>query len=190
MVKNKYILLFAILITSLSSCTMKESIQRDILINTDPMVVNIPIVTSLLEVVPLAEVSSKTDLNTLISQNTNQFSIADLRSFRISGFQMEIEDQPVGDSVLVDSVNNFKAFDQIRVQLKRGNNQLLDIGTINNSAMQSSVAIQIPITTTQELKDDVSGGNLTYVITGIARDSTTKIIKASAIAQYKLTLGM
>jgi len=184
MVKNKYILLFSILLAIISSCTKSENIHRDLVLETEGIDFDIPILPVADAPITLGEISTETDLNNMISQNTGQFSTENLQSMKISGFQIEI----AVDTTEVDTVNNFKAFDYIMVQLKKPNNELLDVGRIPNSAMQTATLIQVPITTTQELKDEFSTGVLTYVITGVASTATTKVMNARAIAQYKLTL--
>ena len=185
MVKNKYILLFSILLTIISSCTKSENIHRDLVLQTEGLDFDIPVLPISTDPVSLAEVSTEMDLNEMIMQNAGQFSTENLQSMKISGFQIEIAVDP---EAAEDLVNNFKAFDYIMVQLKKPNNELLEVGRILNSAMQTVTLIQVPITTTQELKDEFSGGVLTYVITGVASTATTKIMNARAIAQYKLTL--
>lgn len=185
MVKTKYILLFSILLSIISSCKKSEDIHRDLILQTEGIDFDIPILPISLDPVSLGEISTEADVNEMISQNAGQFTTDNLQSMKISGFQIEIAVDPEAEE---DLVNNFKAFDYIRVELKKPNKELLEVGRIINSAMQKTTSIQVPITTTQELKDEFSTGVLTYVITGVTSTATTKIMNARAIAQYKLTL--
>jgi hypothetical protein len=195
MVKNKYILLFTMLLGILSSCSIKENIQRDILIETTPTAINIPLITNITTATTLAEVDIAADLNTLISESTGQFSAADLKSVRITGFILEIEEEQIpddgeaGEDEEVDLTNTFEAFDNITIQLKTQDGQLINIGNINNNSFTSSIFVQVPTTQAQDLKEAFTTGNFTYIITGVARNATTKIIKANVYSQYKLTLG-
>ena len=101
-----------------------------------------------------------------------------------------INQNPGVDSTKVDSVNNLRAFRTIRVQLKKPDNTLVQIGLINNINAQSDTPIQIPISTKEDLKDQLINNAFHYVISGLADTTTTKIIKAEAIIQYKLRLAM
>ncbi|WP_354332050.1 hypothetical protein [Pedobacter sp. CG_S7] len=177
-----------IVIALFSSCTIKENIQRDILLETGAMLFDIPVTTDLTDTLTLATLSSTADLNTIITENTKQFTASDVKSFRITSFQVEIENSDT--TQVVNQINTFRAFEYVKVQLKKSNDTLLDIGRINNSAMTSGSIIQIPITAIQDLKDEISTGKFTYIITGVARTPTTKIMNARAVAQYKLTLGI
>jgi len=205
MIKNKYIVLLCLSLAILSSCTMKENIQRDLILQTTPIAFNIPITTKVAAPVTLAEISTEADLNTLISEHANGFTAADLQSIQVTGFLLEIEgndseepgegevpgegEEP-GEPAEPDLTNTFKAFQSIRVQLRKPDNTLLDIGVINNANMQSGSSILIPITTPIELKDQLVNNAFTYVVTGTAINPTTAIIKAGATIQYKLKLGM
>ena len=188
MEKNKYTFLFLIVIALLSSCTIKEHIQRDIVLETEDMLFDIPVTTNLIDTITLATLSSTADLNTVITENTNQFTASDMKAFSISAFQIELENNDPTQAV--DQINTFRAFEYVKVQLKKADDKLLEVGRINNSAMTSGSIIQIPITATQDLKDEISTGKFTYIITGVARTPTTKIMNARAVAQYKLTLGI
>lgn len=195
MIKNKYIVLLCFMLGILSSCTMKENIQRDLILQTTPIAFNIPIITNVTDSVTLAEISTETDLNTMISEHTNGFTTADLQSIQLTGFLLEIAGEapgePVpGEPVEPDLTNTFKAFQNIRVQLRKPDKTLLDIGTINNANMQTGFSITIPVPAALELKDQLVNNTFTYVVTGTANSPTTKIINASATVQYKLKLSM
>ncbi len=194
MVKNRYILVFTILIMALSSCRMKENIKRDIVIETTPTLINISLINNITTATTLAEVNVAADLNSIITQSTGQFSAADLKSIRITGFFLEIKKKdPLpgnGKDEDVDLTNTFKAFDNITVQLKTKDGQLVNIGNINNNSITSPLLVQVPTTNAPELKDAFQTGAFTFVITGIARNATTKIINANVYSQYKLTLAI
>jgi hypothetical protein len=196
MVKNKYIILFSLLLAILSSCTMKEDIQRDLILETTPIDFDIPITTDIVNPVKLAEISTAADLHAMITENTKEFTVSDLKSIQITGFLLEIEGLNTGEGEEgeapgePDVTNTFKAFQNIRVQLKKPDESLLDIGVVNNANMQSEGLIQIPIIAGQELKEQLNNNAFTYIITGTANTPTTEIIKARAIVQYKLKLGM
>ena len=200
MIKNKYTVLLCLCLGILSSCTMKEHIQRDLILQTTPIAFNIPITTNVTDTVTLAEISTETDLNTMISEHTTGFTTADLQSIQLTGFLLEIEGDDSGEvpgepgepgqPVEPDLTNTFKAFQNIRVQLRKPDKTLLQIGSINNANMGTTSSILIPITAPIELKDQMVNNAFTYVITGIANNPTTKIIKAEATVQYKLKLSM
>ena len=200
MIKNKYMVLLCFSLGVLSSCTLKENIQRDLILQTTPIPFNIPVITNVTDTVTLAEISTEADFNTLISEHTNGFTASDLQSIQLAEFLLETESKNGGGNAgggeepgtpgTPDLTNTFKAFQNIRVQLRKPDKTLLDIGTINNANMQSDSSIVIPIIARTELKDQLVNNAFTYVITGTANSPTTAIIKASATVQYKLKLSM
>ena len=66
MVKNKYIILSSFLLAIFTSCTMKENIERDLIVETSPIEFNIPVVTTITDTVTLAELSTAADFNAVI----------------------------------------------------------------------------------------------------------------------------
>ncbi len=191
MVKNKYTLLLSFMLLLITSCTMKENIERDLILETTPIDFNIPIVSSITDTVSLAEISTQADLNALITEHTNGFTVNDLKSIQITSFRiLMINQHPGADTIPVDSVNNLRAFRSISVKLKKPDKSLLTIGLMNNSNAQTDTLVQVPITNNQELKDQLNNNAFNYVITGVALRPTTEIIKAQAIVQYKFKLGM
>ncbi len=198
MAKNRYIIMFPILYMLVSSCSMKENIQRDILVETSSTAVNIPIVTNITTATTLAEVNVAADLNSVISQSTGQFTAADLQSITITGFLLEIEKETAlpgsggetGEGEEEDLTNTFEAFDSITVHLKSQDGQLIEIGTINNNSFTSPLLVKVPTTNAGELKDVFQSGSFTFVITGLANNVTTKIITTNVYSQYKLRLAI
>jgi hypothetical protein len=185
MVKNRQFLLFGFASMLLLSCTMKDDLQRDIVIKMDPIDFNIPLMTNLEDTLEIAEIQGKVDLNQQISENADQFALANLRSAYITKFSIQL------GKADADSVENMAAFSYFKVQLKRTDKPLIQLGVANIAPSQNTRTINFNITAaTQQLQEYLSTGTLTYVISGVSRNATTQVIPAKAAATYKLTLGM
>ncbi|WP_432712496.1 hypothetical protein [Pedobacter sp.] len=191
MVKNKYIYLLSLLLTLVVACGTKENIQRDLVVTTSAIAFDIPISSDITDTLALATLKTPTDLNQVISEGAPGFTLADLKSIRVSGFAIEIpgqEEVEAGEEE--DLTNTLKAFESIKLKVQKTDNKLIELGVINNSAMQASDAISLPIARMEEVNQEINAGTLTYVISGLRRTPTTKLIKAQCYIQYKLTLGM
>ncbi|MBG6233698.1 putative membrane protein [Pedobacter sp. CAN_A7] len=163
---------------------MKEDIKRDIVIETDSINFIVPISTNLEDTLTIAELQNKVDLNQQVEDNTDQFTLADLRSAYITKFVIKLDDPDTNG-------NDLSAFSSMRVQMKAAAKPLIQLGATNNISTQNLNTLNVTITAaTQQLQEYLNADSLTYVITGVARDSTTKVIQAKAVAGYKLTLGM
>jgi hypothetical protein len=186
MVKNRQFILPALISILLLSCTMKDDIQRDIVIETDPIDFNIPLRTNIEDTLEIAEVQGTVDLNQRIAENTDQFTLANLRSAYITKFSIQL------GAADADSVtNNIAAFSYFKVQLKTADKPLIQLGVVSNVSTQYARSLNFNITAaTQQLQEYLSAGTLSYVITGVSRNATTQVIPAKAVATYKLTLGM
>ena len=186
MAKNRQFLLYGLASMLLVSCTMKDDIERDIVIETKPMDFNLPLRTNLEDTLDMAEVQGSVDLNQQIAENANQFTIANLRSAYITKFSIQLGEADA-DSV----INNIAAFSHFKVELKTPDKPLIELGVANNISTQYARSLNFSITAaTKQLQEYLSAGTLTYVISGVSREATTQVIPASATATYKLTLGM
>ena len=184
MAKNRQFLILGLISILLMSCTMKDDIQRDIVIETDSIGFTIPILTNLEDTLTIAELQNTVDLNQQVNNNTDQFTLADLRSAQITKFVIKL-DKPDTDG------NDISAFSYLRVQLKAPGKPTIQLGVNNNVSTSYAATLNINITATPlQVQEYLSAGDLTYVITGLLRDPTTKAMQAKAVAGYKLTLGM
>ena len=184
MVKNSRFLFLSLMSVLFLSCTMKDNLQRDIVINTDAIEFSIPIRTNLEDTLLIAELQNKVNLSEQIANNNNQFTVADLRSAYLTSFIIKLDE--------LDTPNNdISSFISIKVELKATAKPLILLGITNNIPNRDSDSLNVNITASaQPLQDYLNADNMTYVISGVARNATTKVIQAKAVARYKLTLGM
>jgi peptidoglycan hydrolase-like protein with peptidoglycan-binding domain len=184
MAKNRQFLLPGLASVLLLSCTMKDDIRRDIIIETDSINFSFPITTNFEDTVTIAELQNKVDLNQQVTDNTDQFTLANLRSAYITKFVIKLDDPDTNG-------NDLSAFSTIKVQMKAAAKPLIQLGATNNISTQNLNTLNVTITAaTQQLQEYLNADGLTYVISGVGRDATTKVIQAKAVAGYKLTLGM
>ncbi|WP_432710919.1 hypothetical protein [Pedobacter sp.] len=184
MVKIKQHLILGLISLILFSCTLKEDIQRDVVIETDSIGFTIPILTNLENTVIIAELKNSIDLSQNVTESTDQFTIADLRSAQITKFVIKLDNPDTNG-------NGISAFSYLSVQLQASGKPSIQLGANTNIPTSYATTINITVTaTTQQLQDYLNAPDLTYVISGQLRDATTKALQAKAVAGYKLTLGM
>jgi hypothetical protein len=185
--KPIYLFIFSSLLASLIlSCGTKESIQRDINIETDSISFNFPVVTDTINSnVSLASISTTVSLDNIIKTQTNgQFSITNLRAAHIIGFKIKLSKPDTSQT----NYNNLRVYSALALGLSSSTANTIPVGALNNNPDLYSTRLNIPITNTSDLKSTLNS-NITYLVTGEARRKNTKTMAAKAVIQYQLTVG-
>ncbi|WP_316836960.1 hypothetical protein [Pedobacter nutrimenti] len=185
--KSIYLFIFSSLLVSLIlSCGTKESIQRDINIETDSISFTFPVVTDTISTSQnLASISTTVSLDNIIKTQTNeQFSIADLRTAHIIGFKIKLSKPDTSQT----NYNNLRVYSTLALGLSSATGNVIPVGVLNNNPDLYSTGLSIPVTNTGDLKSTLNS-NVTYLVTGEARRKNTKIMAAKAVIQYQITVG-
>jgi hypothetical protein len=185
--KSIYLFIFSSLLVSLIlSCGTKESIQRDINIETDSISFTFPVVTDTISTsLNLASISTTVSLDNIIKSQTNeQFGIADLRAAHIIGFKIKLTKPDTSKT----NYNNLRVYSALALGLSSPTGNAIPVGVLNNNPDLYSTGLSIPITNTSDLKSSLNS-NVTYLITGGAIRKNTKTMAAKAVIQYQLTIG-
>lgn len=185
--KTAYLLLIFFLLTGLIlSCGTKESIQRDINIETDSISFTFPVITdSITNPQNFATISTGVSLDEIIkTQTDHQFDLSTLKSARVIGFKIKLTTPDTSKT----NYNNLRVFSTLSLGLKPEKGETINIGSLNNNPDLYSTRLSIPITNKSDLVTYLSS-NISYIVTGAVIRKNTKEMKAKAVIQYQLNVG-
>lgn len=161
-----------------SSCKkINESIDRDIKITPVGQKVSFPIIDNTRTVYLLSDMSVTIDVNDLLQKATgDEFNSDNIRSITLSALKIVLENP--------DSLNNFRNLESLNFQI-----DTLTLAGLTNNPDSPADSISIPIqASTIELKELVKS-TIKYRVNGIARKPTTRVISATIIPTYKVSLS-
>lgn len=188
--KTNLFLIAVTLLLAFSACNkVSESIQRDVIIKPDTILISIPPMLVNRDSVIISNLPTTVNIADSIAKlGGESFSVNEIASARLSNFTFTYVPK-VKDSVSVR--NNFSNIGSVRVNLVSGIKKDSLAKFINTSSID---AISTGFSLTQVmnadlLKNYLNDGALTYTMVIKPRKSITDTIKAKVSARYTLTLS-
>lgn len=188
--KTNLFLIAVTLLLAFSACNkVSESIQRDVIIKPDSILISIPPMLVNRDSTVIKNLPTTVNIPAAIgSLGGENFSVADISSARLSNFSFTYVSK-VRDSV--DLSNNLSNIGSIRVNLVSGS-KIDTLATFNNTSSVDAVSTNLNLNQVMNkdlLKSYLNDGNLTYTMVIKPRKSMTDTIKAKISASYTLTLS-
>lgn len=178
---SKTVTIAALSLLFLGACKMTESIERDIIFQSDSTAFQLPKVTNIADTLELATIQDTIPLEDIIA-GTPQVQNAKLLSAQLIGMTLTFKGN--------DSTYNFKDFSYLRLLVFDRNNVIVATGIYNNNSTNDNYKVDVPITNHIELSEALRGGRMKYVISGVARDTVSQIINAKINGVYRLRMGL
>lgn len=173
-----------ILILFFASCGVKESINRDINVQTDSIDFSIPASSNTVDTLTLSTIVTNVDLSALIKAFTNQqFDITHLNSAYLTGFKIKLSNT---DTL----TNKLTSFQYLSLFYKSPSGSLQLLSALNNNSNLPAGPLSFPINGgPREFKTQLTDGNVTLVMKGVMSNLTTKVLKGKAVIQYQFKVS-
>ena len=188
--KTNLFLIAVTLLLAFSACNkVSESIQRDVIIKPDTILISIPPMLVNRDSVIINNLPTTVNIADSIAKlGGESFSVNEITSARLSNFSFTYVPK-VKDSVSVR--NNFSNIGSVRVNLVSGIKKDSLAKFINTSSIDAiSTGFNLnQVMNADLLKNYLNDGALTYTMVIKPRKSITDTIKAKVSASYTLTLS-
>jgi hypothetical protein len=164
-------LLSGLCAASLTSCEkVKDSLFPAFDVEMNDVSVTIPITVEGVERSTSSTVAFNLD-SAIKAYTSNAFSISNLSSVKVKDVGVVLTN--------TDALNDLSNFETVSVKLS--SNTVSTPAIIASAAVPDApgTSLNIPITNPPELKEYLKGNQLTYTITGTARQTTTKPLNAT-----------
>lgn len=188
--KTNLFLIAVTLLLAFSACNkVSESIQRDVIIKPDTILISIPPMIVNRDSVVIKNLPTTVNIQTAIADlGGENFSVNNIQSARLSNFSFTYVPK-VKDSVSVR--NNFSNIGSVRVNLV-SSNKTDSLAKFINTSSVDAISTNFSLTQVMDkdlLKSYLNDGGLTYTMVIKPRKSITDTIKAKISASYTLTLS-
>ncbi|WP_222538055.1 hypothetical protein [Pedobacter polysacchareus] len=188
--KTNLFLIAVTLLLAFSACNkVSESIQRDVIIKPDTILISIPPMLVNRDSVVIKNLPTTVNIQAAIADlGGENFSVNNIQTARLSNFSFTYVPK-VKDSVSVK--NNFSNIGSVRVNLV-SSSKTDSLAKFINTSSVDAISTNFGLTQVMDkelLKSYLNDGGLTYTMVIKPRKSITDTIKAKISASYTLTLS-
>jgi len=188
--KTNLVLIAVTLLLAFSACNkVSESIQRDVIIKPDTILISIPPMVVNRDSAVIKNLPTTINIQAAIADlGGENFSVNNIQTARLSNFSFTYVPK-VKDSVSVR--NNFSNIGSVRVNLVssiKTDSLAKFINTSSIDAISTNFSLS-QVMDKELLKSYLNDGGLTYTMVIKPRKSITDTIKAKISASYTLTLS-
>lgn len=188
--KTNLVLIAVTLLLAFSACNkVSESIQRDVIIKPDTILISIPPMVVNRDSAVIKNLPTTINIQAAIADlGGENFSVNNIQTARLSNFSFTYVPK-VKDSVSVR--NNFSNIGSVRVNLVssiKTDSLAKFINTSSIDAISTNFSLR-QVMDKELLKSYLNDGGLTYTMVIKPRKSITDTIKAKISASYTLTLS-
>jgi len=180
------LILVTLTVLMLSSCSkFSESIQRDVIINPGLLAFSIPSILTTREGVKFTEVLATINVDSIIKNDAQGFTIADLKKIRIASLALILPDTS-------DKISDFSFVEKISLKISSSTDttQAAVLGSIINNPETKVKVLNFKIDTEGDLSKLLVQPRLKYTLTGKVRNIPTRAIPiAGLVFVYRATLS-
>ncbi len=172
-----------LVITLISSCSaIKDKLNVDIDMSNADVEFTIPIITSTGDAT-FDDNNVVVNIDSIIKANNAELAVSNIKSVKVKSCTVNMIDG--------DANNNFSALESCRVLFNSNtNSSVVTVAEITNNPDVEAYSLEIPVTSSLDLKSYFNASSFSYSVAGKARKTTSKEIKCKATIRYTLNVGL
>lgn len=165
-----------------SSCDIKDKLNININMSSTNVAFTIPVISQTGNVT-IGQQSVAVNIDSIIHANNAELSVSNIKSVKLTSCTITMTDG--------DAANNFSALQSCSATLSSNSKPTpVELANLSNNPDVEAYTLELPVNTTEDLKDYFTGSSFTYSLSGSARKTTSKPINCTATINYTLNVGL
>jgi hypothetical protein len=180
----KAVIILLLVVQVIVSCSKgNEHLSRDLLTPLIPVSFEVPANTGIIKGEKLTEFSHQMNLDSLIKASAgSSFGTESIKSIKLTSMRLDV--------LNFDTIYNFRLIDSLQVVLRNGSETSPLLAQVISNPDVNMETLILPLASQQpELTSFTNNGTFKYLLSGHIRRNTSRPLRATLTAQYKITIG-